>query len=208
MSAPLLLPRSRARFEGTQPAPTAARSLTMAEDDADYKLFYKHRHAFECVEWSCDGEICFFGGYAPVGYEHLNSIPDGILDDRAFSRGFFQAPFVFAMDPLGSIRASGLPPDITLRELSSRLQAAVAARKAEDGVWKEDGSLNLEDEEAVHWGQHWLDTVGESVGWFAPVDELHFGDAYWLARPYVEGHNIKRGTAAGGGFVYVDSWGS
>ena len=169
MAAPILLPRSRARFEGTLPAPTAARSLTLAEDDADYKRFYKNRHAFEVVEWRYDGDIYFFGGTPPVGYScHDKSIPDGILDDRAFSRGFFKAPFEFAMDPLGRIRVKGLSPDITLRELSSRLQAAVAARKAEDGVWLEDSdeSLNMESEDAVSWGQHWLDTVGESVGWW------------------------------------------
>lgn len=59
-----------------------------------------------------------------LGYEDDVEVPGVILDDRAFARGFFKAPFEFAMDPRGHIRAKGFSPAISLRELSARLQGA------------------------------------------------------------------------------------
>ena len=59
--------RSRARFE--EGSPDDAAPLSQAADDADYAAFYKGRHAFECVSWCCDGEICDFFSFAPAGYD-------------------------------------------------------------------------------------------------------------------------------------------
>ena len=194
--------RSRARFEG--PPPAGAAPLSQAADDADYAAFYKGRHAFECLSWSCDGDI-----YSLSDAPDVDEVPDAILDDRAFARGFFKAPFEFAMDPLGKIRAKELSPDISLRELSARLQAAVAARQAADGVWKAQGDLNTADEEAIAWANWWKDEgPGAEVGWCGKIEELSFGSAYWRGRSYIEGYSIKAGSAAGGGFVFIDSWGS
>lgn len=198
--------RSRTRFEGN----STATALSQAADDADYAAFYKGRHAFECVAWSCDGEIHDFFDDAPAGYDGPNDkVPDAMLDDRAFARGFFKAPFEFSMDPCDLIRVKGLSPDISLRDLSARLQAAVAARQAADGVWKDNGDLNTDDEEALAWGNWWMEEgPGGSVGWGGEVEELSFGYAYWLARPYIDGHSIRAGSAAGGGCISIDNWGS
>jgi hypothetical protein len=113
-------PRSRALFEG---APPPAAALSQAEDDADYRKFYKGKHAFECLAWDNCGGIYYIED-APVGYEDYDNnkgVPNGILDDRAFTRGYFKAPFQFAMDHKGQIRANGLSPDITIRRLSESL---------------------------------------------------------------------------------------
>lgn len=204
----MLLPRSRASFEAAT-ASTSANGAPAAafDDDADYAEFYRGKHAFECVEWAHDGKIMFMGSSA-AGYEEISHspgpVPAGILDDRAFARGFFMAPFQQVVDCSGAIRARGLPPNITLRELSLRLSAAVAERMVSDGYWKADGALDVDDEGAVDFAEDWV----EEMGWRAPARELNFGDVYWRERYYIEGHTIVRGTAAGGGLVYVDSWGS
>ena len=201
---------ARARF-GDQPSADGP-PLSPDDDDADYAAFYKGRHAFECLAWECSGGI-YFIQHAPVGYDDFpvdGELPSAILDDRAFARGFFKAPFEVAMDPCGLIRAKGLSPDISLRELSARLQAAVAARQAADGVWKEEsGDLNTLDEDAVDWASWWKDEgPGADVGWCGEIEELTFDRAYWLERPYIEGYSITAGSAAGGGFIFVNSWGS
>ena len=199
--------RSRARFEG--PPSAGAAPLSQAADDADYAAFYKGRHAFECVSWSCDGEINDFFSFPPAGYDKDAKMPDAMLDDRAFARGFFKAPFEFIMDPCDLIRVEGLSPDISLRELSARLQAAVAKRQADDGVWTKNGELNTADEEALAWANCWLEEgPGSAVGWGGGIEDLSFGYAYWLARPYIDGHTIKAGNATGGGCIFIDSWGS
>ena len=128
--------RSRALFEGNS---TATAPLSQAADDADYAAFYKGHHAFECLAWTCRGETMDFFSLAPAGYNGIGTdandkVPDAMLDDRAFARGFFKAPFKFCMDPCGLIVANGLSPDISLRELSARLQAAVG--KLVDKGWR------------------------------------------------------------------------
>jgi len=192
--------RSRANFEGKSPIASRS-SLTLEEDNDDYQDFYQGRHAFECVEWSCWGEIMEMGD---IGEYNGGPVPDGILDDHAFENGFFLAPFQQVVDCSGKIRAYDLPPNITLRELSRRLCAAIALQQASDGFWKEDGSLKDNDKDAVDFAQLWV----EEHYWRAPFSQLSFVDVYWQARPYIEGYQIDPGTALGGGIVYVDSWGS
>jgi hypothetical protein len=233
----MLLPRSRARFEAATASPSAASATSAAspsatagavsstaaagaahptassgapaaafDDDADYAAFYKGKHAFECVRWSAGGEIRGMGCEA-AGYEQdedYGPVPAGILDDHAFERGFFLAPFQQAVDCDGAIRAYDLPPNITLRELSLRLCAAVAERQASDGYWKVDGTLDVDDEDAIGFAEEWV----EEMCWGAAARELNFDDVYWQGRFYIEGHTIVRGTATGGGLVYVCSWGS
>ncbi len=203
-----LLPRSRALFEGT---PSDAAALSPEKDDDDYAAFYKGRHAFECLSWSSAGRVNFIcsSPFAPVGFEDYTydqEVPAALLADRAFSRGFFKAPFTFAMDPQGQIRAHGLSPDITLRDLSARLQAAVSAKMADDGIWKEDGRLDVDNEElrAVLWAAQWA----EKVCWGGKEKDISFYDVYWRDRHFIEGYDIKAGSAAGGGFININSWGS
>jgi len=172
------------------------------EDILDYNQYYNGQNAIECVEWSCDGRIMFMSEIG--GYESGDPVPDGILDDRAFQIGFFLAPFQQVVDCEGHIRAYDLPPNITLRELSRRLCEAVADQQAGDGFWKADGSLRDDDEDAIGFGQEWV----EDHGWGAHFSDLSFGDVYWQGRPFIQGYSITPGTAFGGGLVYVDSWGS
>jgi len=41
------------------------------------------------------------------------------------------------------------------------------------------------------------------------MDEtFEFGYAYWFGRPYIEDYNLEAGSAAGGGLISIDSWGS
>ena len=131
-------------------------------------------------------------------------VPDGILDDHAFANGFFLAPFEQVIDCSGDVRASDLPPNITLRELSRRLCEALTLQQAGDGYWNADGSLKEDDEDAIGFAQEWVD----DYGWGGPFSELTFFDVCWQGRPYIEGYHIDPGTALGGGLVYVDFWGS
>jgi hypothetical protein len=188
-----LAPRSHSRFED--------RPLGDQHDqDDDYEDFYEGRNAFECISWSAEGDIVGFD----IGFRLSDkTVPDAVLDDRAFARGFFQAPFEFVMDPVGLIRAKGLSPDISLRDLSARLQAAVTARMRDDGIWTGDGELDRDNEDAMDWASWWVDEgPGSRVGWCGEPEKLTFGDAYWLARPYIEGYTFENGM------ISIDSWGS
>ena len=107
------------------------------------------------------------------------------------------------MDPFGFIRVEGLSPDISLRDLSARLQAAVDARMREDEIWTEDGELDLENEDAMDWASSWVNMgPGKRVGWCGKPEELTFGDCYWLARPFIDGYSFKDGK------VFISEWGS
>lgn len=203
----MLFSRSRARFEAASSAPvslrTRSRALSEGADADDYGDFFSGRHAFECVSWSCSGEI--YGMDQGVeDYQSGEPVPDGILDDRAFARGFFCAPFQQVVDCSGDIRAYDLPPEITLRQLSQRLCAAVAQRQASDGLWDAHGELLAGSERAAAFARAWV----EKMHWGGEAAELCFGDVYWQGRPFIEGYTIEQGTAAGGGLVYVCSWGS
>ena len=153
-------PRSRARFSAKTPAQLAAASIPMladvVADDADYTAFYGapgqgpgEAAAFFCVNFSFDGSLHGFSFSPPKGYQEDDVVPDGILDDRTFSRGYFAGPFDFQMNDGGQIVARGLSPDITIRELSTRLLATVSEMREGSGHWKAGGSLNVESEEAV-----------------------------------------------------------
>jgi hypothetical protein len=199
-----LSPRSHSRFEdgplGDQDDDDDDDDDQQDDDDERYEDFYEGRNAFECVDWDARGDIAGFAyGFRLSG----NTVPDAVLGDRAFARGFFQAPFEFVMDPVGLIRAKGLSPDISLRDLSARLQAAVTARMRDDGVWTEHGELDRDNEDAMDWASSWVDEgPGSDIGWCDKPENLTFGDAYWLARPFIEGYTF------GDGIIYINSWGS
>lgn len=207
------LPRSRARFEepvciANRTRGALARSadaeLESDEERDDYGDFYEG-HAFDTLYFSCDGELLtdhFL--QPPVGYEEYDSVPDAILDDRAFYSGFFSAPFDFVVSGYGNIRARNLSPDITIRDLSASLVAAVEARKKEDGWWNADSSLKVENEDAMAMAKAFVATTH----WGGPAEEVSFYDKYWRQRSYVQGYNIDSGSSQGGGLIYVSSWGS
>jgi hypothetical protein len=229
--------RSRARFSAKTPAQRAAASgpalADVAADESDYRAFYGGEDAFSCVTFSFDGSLADLSNAPPKGYAAGDPVPDGILDDRAFSRGFFAAPFDFQLNDGGQIVARGLSPDITIRELSARLLAAVSEMRDGSGMWNANGSLNVKSEQALAMAADFKEVrlhalpsplspsaifshppplchpphspiTWKGFGWPEDPADLCFDDYYWGGRNGVQGYHISQDAR----HISVSGWDS